>query len=523
MFALGLAGGCGARLDPRWQGLPPLADEPLVEQDPEIQKLADQFAKTPHSDAARLAYYQGLLRRGRRPEAVTVLASALRDDPRNMAAAGQLLNTIQVWNVPSGAVARLCQTILADDRTNQAALWVLGELLLNQNQMQGAQDCLERAWRQDPKLWRAALSLARLSSLQGRQEEARRWCAQAAQAVPDEYQARAGLAEAWLQAGAVNEALASAREAVTLGPRDPQSGTVLAKALLAANRPNEAIGVLGQAIAQAAPERDKVAAAYEKARQQGPPPEWLTHLHAQLEGKQRERYWILGEAYYGLATAPTGSRDLDQTYRDSGRARDALEKAVANASGAQIPGKVSLYLGIVYGTLAAIEDARVGKGPSTADAASREQTVKSLRAKAIEQYERALQGNVDAGSTEGVMAYNDLAYLYAEDGHHLDAALDLAQTAVDLRPAPQTYDTLGWVQYQMADYPAAVQSLLKAKELAPDTPEVLRHLALAYRRDGKGDQSGPLLQQALKLTEGKPSLAGLRKRLKADQQDTDAG
>jgi tetratricopeptide (TPR) repeat protein len=526
ILALSFAGGCGARLDSKWQGLPPLADEPLVEQDPQIQKLADEFAKTPHSDSARLAFFQGLQRRGRRAEAVTVLASAVRDDPRNMAAAVLLLDTIQVWNVPPAAVARLCQATLADDQTNQAALWVLGELLAQGNRMQAAQDCLERAWRQEPKFWPPALSLARLSSLQGRQIEARRWCARAAQAVPEDYEAKARLAEACLQAGMVDEALASARDAARLGPRYPRSTTVLAQALLAANRPDEAVGVLSQAIAQGA-------AAQEKAREVGSPRDWL----ANLEGKQRERYWLLGEAYVSLVTEPTGPGDLDRAYRDFERARGALEKAVANTFGADTPGKVSLYLGRAYGALAAIEDARAGMASTTDGAASREELVRNLRAKAIEQYERALKGNVDSVSGDGAIVYNDLAYLYAEEGHHLDRALDLAQTAVDLASALTErsgsaqaeevvggcYDTLGWVQYQMADCPAAVESLVKAKELAPRSAEILWHLALAYRRDGKADQSGPLLQQALKLTEGKPSLAGLRKRIKVDLQDTKAG
>ena len=134
--------------------------------------------------------------------------------------------------------------------------------------------------------------------------------------------------------------------------------------------------------------------------------------------------------------------------------------------------------------------------------------------KAIEQYRRAIEKGIDLPA-----AYNNLAYLYAEDGHHLDEALDAAQTAVDLAPGPVTHDTLGWVQYQRGDYQAAAQNLGKAAAAAPRQPEILHHLGLTYVRVGKAAEARDTLNRALALLRSDDAASReLRTKIERDLQ-----
>jgi tetratricopeptide (TPR) repeat protein len=71
---------------------------------------------------------------------------------------------------------------------------------------------------------------------------------------------------------------------------------------------------------------------------------------------------------------------------------------------------------------------------------------------AIRQYESAVR----AGDPTGI-ASNNLAWLYATQGRHLDRALQLAQHALEANPgSPQILDTLGIIEVQERQYSQAI-------------------------------------------------------------------
>ena len=451
--------GCGARVDPKWANLPPLTKEPFIEQDAEIQRLKEQASKSPQSKPAVMALALAFQERGRPFEAAGAYQSMLRQDPLDDRAASGLLEEAEIYGVSPRVVADLCAAILARDKSNRGALWVLGELLLKQNQIPAARADLERAWEQQPRYWRPALTLARVAGLQGQAPEALEWCRRVEQTAPDTWEAKAQLAMAYGDAGDMDRALGAARAAVALGPRYPLPQTILAKALLSTRRPAEAAEATQRAISLA--------------------PQIPTNAPSQVAGyfatKQRGRYWLLGQAYRAL-----GRRD---------EARNALAKAVDDNQAGEVPAGANLDAALMY--------QQVGD-----------------RQKAIEQYRRAIEKGIDLPA-----AYNNLAYLYAEDGHHLDEALDAAQTAVDLAPGPVTHDTLGWVQYQRGDYQAAAQNLGKAAAAAPRQPEILHHLGLTYVRVGKAAEARDTLNRALALLRSDDAASReLRTKIERDLQ-----
>jgi tetratricopeptide (TPR) repeat protein len=83
---------------------------------------------------------------------------------------------------------------------------------------------------------------------------------------------------------------------------------------------------------------------------------------------------------------------------------------------------------------------------------------------------------------DDVGASNDLGYLWADQGKHLQRALNMIQHAVDVEPQNAAYrDSLGWVYYRLGRYPEAVAELQKAAaaEEEPD-PLILDHLGDAH-------------------------------------------
>ena len=116
------------------------------------------------------------------------------------------------------------------------------------------------------------------------------------------------------------------------------------------------------------------------------------------------------------------------------------------------------------------------------------------RAKVIEDMRSVLQSD---GNHYG--ALNHLAYLYAEQGEHLDEALDMARRAVAINPAAAVLDTLGWVYYQRGDYRKACDYLRKSLKKDAGDATVLEHLGDACAAMGNYAAARSSYAKALQL------------------------
>jgi tetratricopeptide (TPR) repeat protein len=99
---------------------------------------------------------------------------------------------------------------------------------------------------------------------------------------------------------------------------------------------------------------------------------------------------------------------------------------------------------------------------------------------------------------EDVSAQNDLGYLWADQGKHLDRALQMAQNAVAAEPDNAAYlDTLGWCLFRLGRLDEAVAALEKAS--AGDKPDgvILEHLGDVYVKMGQTDKAVVAWQRAL--------------------------
>lgn len=95
-------------------------------------------------------------------------------------------------------------------------------------------------------------------------------------------------------------------------------------------------------------------------------------------------------------------------------------------------------------------------------------------------------------------ALNDLGYLWANQGKHLNRALAMTTQAVAGEPENSAYrDSLGWAFYRLGNYDDAIRELEKA--VASDDPdgEILDHLGDAYFKAGRADEGIATWKRAL--------------------------
>ncbi|WP_167375046.1 DUF6584 family protein [Prosthecochloris sp. GSB1] len=102
--------------------------------------------------------------------------------------------------------------------------------------------------------------------------------------------------------------------------------------------------------------------------------------------------------------------------------------------------------------------------------------------------------------SENALAQNNLAYLFAERGLHLQRAFELSSKAVEADPEnPVFLDTLGWIYFRMGDYRKARDILRKALSGKPEEPEIHEHLAEVYRVLGDSAKAGRFMENARKI------------------------
>lgn len=111
---------------------------------------------------------------------------------------------------------------------------------------------------------------------------------------------------------------------------------------------------------------------------------------------------------------------------------------------------------------------------------------------AMEHYRRVLALN-----NRHARALNNLAVLLSRDSTKLDDAMSLAQKAKELSPeTAQVLDTLGWIYYRKGLYSLAAIELERAVANG-QRPTIQYHLGLTYNRLGETTKGGRLIAAAL--------------------------
>ncbi len=82
---------------------------------------------------------------------------------------------------------------------------------------------------------------------------------------------------------------------------------------------------------------------------------------------------------------------------------------------------------------------------------------------------------------EDIGAYNDLGYLWSDQGKHLNRSLQMIQLAIEAEPDNIAYlDSLGWAFYRLGRYDEAIPPLEQATASSDADGVILDHLGDAY-------------------------------------------
>ncbi|MCA8998028.1 MAG: tetratricopeptide repeat protein [Planctomycetaceae bacterium] len=123
-----------------------------------------------------------------------------------------------------------------------------------------------------------------------------------------------------------------------------------------------------------------------------------------------------------------------------------------------------------------------------------------------EQGEKVLE-EVLQDDPNNIQANNDLGYLWADQGKNLERAKKMIKLALDAEPENPAYlDSLGWVEFKLKNYEAAVEHLRKATTVKNgDDSTIQDHLGDALKEAGQVDEARAAWQKALEIEQAKSS------------------
>jgi tetratricopeptide (TPR) repeat protein len=499
-----------------------LASNRAREAEPYLKKIAD-VSKTV---AARLALADYYALTQRRDQAIEILGKVGNDDPQGFLSAQTRLAAMEYAAGRAGEAHKRLDDALARQPRHSTALVLKAWFLLTEHRLDDALARAKAATEADPKSAQAQFMLGKIHTAAGQPDEAVLAFNEVLELNPRAGAAQLELTRAQLAAGHADAAIQSARQALGQQPDSADARLLLSRALtengdlaqaekelrtLLVRYPRVS-AVHSQAGRINLAKGDRVAAksAFERAQAlDGRSIEALSGL-VSLElgaGKIAE---ARSRVDARLTETPDNARVLMLAARvyaaegDPARAEGALRRVV-KTDPANL--QASAMLGQLLLSEQKLEQAKTEfaslatRHPGTASETAGNTMValilsaQNRRAEAQKQYEQIL-----AASPRSVVAANNLAWMYAEQGSNLDAALRLAQTAVAEAPdQPALNDTLGWVYYKKGLQGHAIAAFRRSVDKDGANPLYHYHLGLAYAKNGDHSRARQSLQKALAL------------------------
>lgn len=403
---------------------------------------------------------------------------------------------------PDAAVS-LLRSAVKDEPENALAHYALGSALNETGDLGGAENEWRQAAQLQPSMLPAQRVLAQLAATKQDQDllqSASQQIIENDPQAPDGYIFR-GMAQAnrnhW------DKAEADFHKAIQIAPEKPLGFVNMGQLRLQQRRYTEAEKFYEQALVRdpnsSEAMRDLIAC-YRAANQ---PARALARVEAQIKKapENSDYYGILGE--------------LQANNKDYSAAELSLRKAISlnqnNVTAYVLLGQAEVQEGSVDKAIASSYE-WIRQNPKDVRAYVLTGSLEEARGdwrKAQELYNKALQIQPTSEIAE-----NNLAYSMLENGGNTDVALSLAQSAHAHAPNVASIDdTLAWAYYHKGLYKMSIELLQDALKAEPDNAPYHYHIGLAYSKLGDVSQAKLHLQRAL-VMDPKSSQADLvRKEL----------
>ena len=470
-------------------------------------------------------------------EAVTAL-TALAADRSRAASARLRIARIKYLQNDAPQAYRIVDEVIAQNPGSSSALLTRARFLVGDNKHAEALDLATRATQADKSSAEAQYVLGTIQMHLNRPEDARRAFNRVLELNPRAVAAQVQLANLELGSGNAAASVQHAQDAVTSQPQNANARFVLARSHLASNNLDGAErelktlladhpgwSAVHSAMGMVQMRRRNVAAARE-----------AFNTAMKLDGKALEPFAALialdvqtgrvNEARQQLSqrlAANPADRDMAlmaaRAYilmREYDRAEALLKQLVerdpANLNAYSSLAQIYIAQGHLDAARASFErvaDQRPNSAPAQTMVGVLLQA-QHRTADAVPRYEQALRAD-----NRAAVAANNLAWIYAERGQNLTAALELAQTAKQALPdRAEISDTLGFVYMKKTAFDLAVGAFREAVNQAPENPRYRLRLGIALAKAGHLDEArrviAPVLQGNPDLPEANEARAVIR-------------
>ncbi|MGC1105169.1 MAG: tetratricopeptide repeat protein [Candidatus Acidiferrales bacterium] len=381
------------------------------------------------------------------------------------------------------------QKVAADAANSPQAHYYLAMAYWQSNNLAQANDQLQQTLRVSPTLPIALTALANLNFGQGKYSVAQLYAHELVQENPADPRAHLMLAQSLLKLGQIKQAGDEFAAAQKLAPNDPTIHANLASLYAAENKFPEAENELKSAMAEAPgsvsvvtdyinflisqKQLPKANALATQFLAQNPNEAGAHLLMGQIDMLDKNSSAALSETQKALQLSPKSAGayiQMGQIYRDQGNNNAAVQAYEQGMTLTQPSAPLIAVIGNIY----------MAEGDLT---------------KASSEFQKAL--SIDPNF---VIAANNLAWIYAEQGQNLDVALGLAQKAKAEQPeVPSFSDTLAWVMFRKGDYAGALPLLQYCVKKVPDSAQFHFHLGMVLVADGQKTEGKAQLQAALHM------------------------
>jgi tetratricopeptide (TPR) repeat protein len=451
----------------------------------------------PEDVRAKKNYIQLLIIKNDVTKAAKLNNEVLKDSPGDVE--GLIYRAqIELHEARAKEALETLQNALRNDPESGLAYYYLGMSFQEMGDWTQADNAWQNATRLSPDLLDAHLSLARSALREGDMRALEQSASQIIRLQPKAPAGYAMRALASLKRGQPASAEQDAMQAISLAPQAPDGYMQMGNVRLAQKRYAEAANFYRQTLDRDPSSADALSSLMNIYLTQGQLEMALSVAEEQISKVPDS------SAFYDLLG--TARFEHRKTAEDMMAAEADLRKSTAlnknNADAWLKLSQVQAAIGKIEEAVATSELALQDNPQQTEYYVliGRLDESKGKWAEAMQSYRKAL--DVDPRNPQ---ASNNLAFALAQTGTNLDAALSLAQIARRGMPnSDNAADTLGWVFYQKGAYGSAIDSFREALNLternrAPDNPNVLFHLGLAYQKNGQPVLARQQLEKVLKI------------------------
>ena len=438
----------------------------------EATKINDALLKNSASDTSALILRgEILLRQGKSTEAITPLASAVK-------------------NAPNDSMSHY-----------YLGLAYAGALSLGQ-----AQSEWQEAARLGPKVVEPQRALATLALRQRNIPLLADSSQKLIDLEPHSPEGYVFHAESLFNKGDKAGAHADLQRAIEIAPRDPIPLTRMGELLMAEKQFDQASKFYSQALTLDASSLEALAGLVRIDLERKQPAQALRRLQEQLARVPASTglYTLLGQ--------------VEAQNQDAAKAEEAFQKAVDlnknNTEALLLLANAEMARGAVD---QAIANYRRGIQDNPRDIRLYVSLAHVLEGRDWQQAQDLYQKVLQIQPNYPVAA-NNLAYLMLEHNGDVNVALSLAQTGRRGLPNdPSAADTLGWAYYHQGAYESAIDTLQRAVNENPKNPTFHYHLGMAYEKANNYPMAKKQLEYTLQISPDYPQAGEIRRVLSQTQ------